>query len=71
MARAHRLATILAVFASLYTLLFFAILPVPFVDEDVVVKILPTVRRFSKSLSSVIWEARREMGWVEQKDGPP
>lgn len=44
MARAQRLATIIAAIASLYALLFFAVLPVPFVDEDVVVQILPTVR---------------------------
>lgn len=51
MARAHRLATIVALLTSLYALLFFAILPVPFVDEDVVVKILPTVRHCCVSLS--------------------
>jgi len=43
MARAHRLAITLTVLASLYALLFFAILPVPFVDEDVVVEVLPTI----------------------------
>jgi hypothetical protein len=48
MARIHRLATILAALASLYALLFFAILPVPFVDEDVIFKVLPTVCRFSE-----------------------
>lgn len=47
MARAHRLATILTILASLYALLFFAILPVPFVDNAVVEKVLPTVRLFA------------------------
>jgi hypothetical protein len=61
MARAHRLATILAVLTSLYALLFFAILPVPFVHEDVAVKVLPTVCRFSDYrvfvyLAKRIWE---------------
>jgi hypothetical protein len=53
MARAHRLATILAVLTSFYALLFFAILPVPFVHEDVAVKVLPTVCRFSGILFQI------------------
>lgn len=44
MARAHRLAIFLAGISALYALLFFSILSVPFVDEGVVMEILPTVR---------------------------
>lgn len=44
MARAHRLATFVAGITALYALVFFAVLPVPFVDEAVVAEILPAVR---------------------------
>ncbi|KZP24154.1 dolichol-phosphate mannosyltransferase subunit 3, partial [Athelia psychrophila] len=43
MARVHRLAAILTILASLYALLFFAILPVPFVEHAIVEKVLPTI----------------------------
>ncbi|KIM82181.1 hypothetical protein PILCRDRAFT_70880 [Piloderma croceum F 1598] len=61
MARAHRLATIVAVLTSLYALLFFVILPVPFVHEDVAVKVLPTIPWWALVTfgSYALWS----MGW--------
>jgi hypothetical protein len=44
MARAHRLAAIIAICTAVYLLLFFAVLPTPFVDERVAAEVLPTVR---------------------------
>jgi len=43
MARAHRLAAILAICAAVYLLLLFAVLPTPFVDARVAAEVLPTI----------------------------
>ena len=44
MARAHRVAIYASTFALVYLFALFAVLPVPFVEPDVVAQVLPVVR---------------------------
>ncbi|KAG8220158.1 dolichol-phosphate mannosyltransferase subunit 3 [Butyriboletus roseoflavus] len=43
MARAHRVAVYASAFLLVYFLAFFAVLPVPFLDPDIVAQLLPVI----------------------------
>jgi dolichol-phosphate mannosyltransferase subunit 3 len=43
MARAHRFAAVAVLISAVYLLLFFALLPVPFISSQVIQEILPVV----------------------------
>ena len=47
MARAHRVAVYASAFLLIYLLVFLAVLPVPFLEPDIVAQLLPVVRNAS------------------------
>ena len=49
MARAHRVAVYASAFLLIYLLVFLAVLPVPFLEPDIVAQLLPVVRNASCS----------------------
>ena len=49
MARAHRVALYSSAFILIYFLVFFAVLPVPLLEPDIVAQLLPVVRASGRS----------------------